>query len=68
MYFHSEYSIFTIKWLSKITYGKCPKILDIKMAYANSADPDQTAPEEAVWSRFTLFAIPLGIPIGLTGP
>ena len=33
-------------------YGKCPKILYIKvvdkMAYANSADPDQTAPEGAV--------------------
>ena len=29
-------------------YGKCPKILNTKvsdkMAYANSADPDQTAP------------------------
>ena len=43
--------------------GKCPKILytriSDKMAYANSADPDQTAPEGAVWSRSTLFAIPL---------
>ena len=27
------------------------------MAYANSADPDQTAPEGAVWSGSTLFAI-----------
>ena len=26
------------------------------MAYANSADPDQTAPEGAVWSGSTLFA------------
>ena len=26
-----------------------------KMAYANSADPDQTAPEEAVWLGSTLF-------------
>ena len=25
------------------------KVYD-KMAYANSADPDQTAPSEAVWS------------------
>ena len=33
-------------------YRKCPKILYIKvadkMAYANSASPDQTAPEGAV--------------------
>ena len=28
-------------------------------AYANSADPAQTAPEGAVWSGSTLFAIPL---------
>ena len=31
------------------------------MAYANSADPDQTAPKGAVWSGSTLFAIPLSI-------
>ena len=31
------------------------------MAYANSADPDQTAPSGAVWSGSTLFAIPLCI-------
>ena len=33
-------------------YGKCPKNLNTKvsdkMTYANSADPDQTAPEGAV--------------------
>ena len=33
-------------------YGKCPKILNTKVAdemtYKNSADPDQTAPEGAV--------------------
>ena len=33
-------------------HGKCPKFLYTKiadkMAYANSADPDQTAPERAV--------------------
>ena len=44
-------------------YGKCPKILNTKvsdkMAYANSVDPDQTAPGEAVWSGSTLFAIPI---------
>ena len=42
-------------------YGKYPKILNTivtdKMSYANSADPDQTAPEGAVWSGSTLFAI-----------
>ena len=34
------------------SYGICPKILNTKvsdkMTYANSADPDQTAPEGAV--------------------
>ena len=43
--------------------GKCPKIsytlASDKFAYANSADPDQTAPSGAVWSGSTLFAIPL---------
>ena len=29
--------------------------------YANSVDPDQTALSGAVWSRATLFAIPLSI-------
>ena len=46
-------------------YGKCPKISNTKvsdkMTYANSADPDQTAPEGAVWSGSPLFAIPLSI-------
>ena len=46
-------------------YRKCPKIsytkVPNKMACANSADPDQTAPEGAVWSGSTLFAIPLNI-------
>ena len=32
-----------------------------KIAYVNSVDPDQTAPEGAVWSGSTLFAIPLFI-------
>ena len=27
-----------------------------KIAYANSVDPDQTAPEGAVWSGSTLFS------------
>ena len=46
-------------------YGKCPKNSNTKvsdkMTYANSVDPDQTAPEEAVWSGSTLFTIPLNI-------
>ena len=46
-------------------YSKCPKIsytkVSDKIAYANSADPDHTAPVKAVRSRSTLFAIPLGI-------
>ena len=29
------------------------------MTYANSADPDQTAPSGAVWSGSALFAFPL---------
>ena len=49
--------------LPKGDYGKCPKILYTKVtdktACTNSADPDQTAPEGAVWSGSTLFAIPL---------
>ena len=43
-------------------YGKCPKILNSivseKMAYANSADLDQTAPES---EGYTQFAIQLSI-------
>ena len=46
-------------------YGKCPKNSNTKasdkMTYANSADPDQTAPSGAVCSGSTLFAIPLNI-------
>ena len=41
--------------MSKISYTK----VSDKMAYANSTVPDQTAPEGAVWSGSTLFAIPL---------
>ena len=44
-------------------YGKYSKNSNTKasdkMTYANSVDPDQTAPEGAVWSGSTLFAIPL---------
>ena len=46
-------------------YGKWPNIsytkVSDKMADANSADPDQTAPKGAVWSGSTLFAIPQSI-------
>ena len=49
----------------RCAYGKCPKILytkvSDKMAYTDSADPDQTAPEGADWSGSTLFAVPLSI-------
>ena len=48
-----------------IYFSICPKISNTKvsdkMTYANSADPDQTAPEGAVWSGSTLFAITLNI-------
>ena len=49
----------------RMYYGKCPKNSNTKasdkMTYANSVDPDQTAPSGAVWSGSTLFAIPLNI-------
>ena len=48
-----------------MNYGKCPKISNTKVCdklqYANSADLYQTAPEGAVWSGSSLFAIPLNI-------
>ena len=37
-------------------YRNDPKFLD-RYAWANSADPDQTAPRGAIWSGSTLFAI-----------
>ena len=44
-----------------LDYRKCPKIsytkVSDKMTYANSADPDQTAPEGAVRSGSALYAI-----------
>ena len=44
-----------------VNYAKCSKISNTgclqKRAYTNSADPDQTASEEAVWSGSALFAI-----------
>ena len=38
-------------------YRNDPKFSD-RYAWANSTDPDQTAPRGAVWSGSTLFAIP----------
>ena len=52
MYMISAVYICYCTYLCSHLYGKCPEILYIKvsdkMAYANSADPDQTAPEGAV--------------------
>ena len=49
------------KVFQKLEYGKCPKNLTTnisdKMASTNIVDLDQTAPEGAVWSGSTLFAI-----------
>ena len=50
MKFHSDI-------IEQQTYRNDPKISD-RQVWANSADPDQTAPWGAVWSGFTLFAIP----------
>ena len=50
IYFVHEYDKST-----KVSYTK----VSDKTAYANSADPDQTAP--GVWSGSTVFGIPLSI-------
>ena len=39
------------------TCSSFPKFAD-RQVWANSADPDQTAPWGVVWSESTLFAIP----------
>ena len=39
-------------------YCNDPKFSD-RQVWANSADPDKTAPTEADWSGSTLFAIPI---------
>ena len=48
-----------------LEYSKYPKISNTKvsdkMTHANSADPDQTAPEGTVCSGSTLFAFTLSI-------
>ena len=45
------------KNVSNGPYRNDPKFSD-RYAWANNADPDQTAPTGAVWSGSTLFAIP----------
>ena len=63
MFWWKTYTVYLFSL--KSTYSKCPKIpyakVAGKIAYANSADPDQTAPEGAVWSGSTLYVIPLSI-------
>ena len=54
---HTKHLKMVLSYCPKISYTKVSN----KMAYANSTDPDQTAPEGAVWSGSTLFAIPLCI-------
>ena len=44
-------------WWVTDTYRNDPKFSD-RQAWANSVDPDQTAPRGAVGSGSTLFAIP----------
>ena len=48
IFFSSLYIKYKICFFLKVSYGKCPKILNAKasdkMTYADSADPDQTAP------------------------
>ena len=44
-------------------YRNDPKFSDTQ-AWANSADPDQTAPRGAVWSGSTLFAVPSALLLG----
>ena len=57
--------IVTFSWYPH-NYGKCHRIsyikLSDKMRYANSVDPNMTAPEGAVISGSTLFATPLSLP------
>ena len=43
--------------MTALRYRNDPKFSD-RYIWANSADPDQTAPKGAVWSGSTLFAIP----------
>ena len=53
MRIHYEFFFF----LNQCIYRNDPKFLD-RYAWANSADPDQSAFRGAVWSGSTLFAIP----------
>ena len=68
IYAHQLINLFTFTYTSLIfalliefyknsEYRNDPKFSD-RYAWANSADPDQTAPSGAAWSGSTLFAIP----------
>ena len=67
MFWRMKMNVYHIKYTQIVLpiHGKCPKILytivSDKMAYTNSADPDQIGPEGTVWSGSSLFAIPLSI-------
>ena len=52
----SHFVSLAVLWLKYNIYRNDPKFSD-RYAWANSADPDQTAPRGAVWSGSTLFAI-----------
>ena len=52
-----HYDLCRLQQTVTATYRNDPKFSD-RYAWANSADPDQTAPRGAVWSGSTLFAIP----------
>ena len=49
--------LLVLSCLSSYSYRNDPKFSD-RYAWANSADPNQTAPRGAVWSGSTLFVIP----------
>ena len=53
--YNSHVLVIIYSWLDK--YRNVPKLSD-RQVWANSADPDQTAPWGAIWSGFALFAIP----------
>ena len=50
----ASFGCITLRWLQQIF--RCLKFSD-RYVWANSADPNQTAPRGAVWSGSTLFAI-----------
>ena len=62
MYVYTVVQTYLFEYLG---YNKCPKNFVHEHfwqnVYANSADPDQTAPKEAVWPGSTLLTILLSI-------